>query len=221
MTTPGRARPRLNRPLVPAPAGRGAARRARTRRDARPARRPRSSTSGCGWRLVDASRWRGRTRGAEVIGVDIDAPSIEMARGNAAEPPAWPTGSSFRIADGGSLARRAGFDVAFAFECVHDMPRPVEVLAAVRRSLRPDGVVVVMDEAVADEFTAPGDDVERSCTGSACSSACPTDVVGAVGGHRHGDARRRAARVRRGGRLQRASRCCRSRTSASSVLPAD
>ena len=24
------------------------------------------------------------------------------------------------------------FDAAFAFECVHDMPRPVEVLAAIR-----------------------------------------------------------------------------------------
>jgi hypothetical protein len=37
------------------------------------------------------------------------------------------------------------------------MHRPVEVLAAVRRAVRRDGLVVVMDEAVADEFTAPGD----------------------------------------------------------------
>jgi hypothetical protein len=41
------------------------------------------------------------------------------------------------------------------------MPRPVEVLAAARRAVRPDGHVVVMDEAVADEFTAPGDELER------------------------------------------------------------
>ena len=53
------------------------------------------------------------------------------------------------------------YDVAFAFECVHDMARPVEVLAAIRAALDPDGVLVVMDEAVAEEFTAPGDDLER------------------------------------------------------------
>jgi hypothetical protein len=31
----------------------------------------------------------------------------------------------------------------------------------VRRAVRPDGVVVVMDEAVGEEFTAPADDVDR------------------------------------------------------------
>ena len=70
----------------------------------------------------------------------------------------------FQLADAGSLPGQAGstpYDAAFAFECVHDMPRPVEVLAAARSAVRPDGFVVVMDEAVADEFTAPGDDVER------------------------------------------------------------
>ena len=32
-----------------------------------------------------------------------------------------------------------GFDAAFAFECVHDMPRPVDVLSAVRTALAPGG----------------------------------------------------------------------------------
>ena len=59
------------------------------------------------------------------------------------------------------MADAGPYDAVFAFECLHDMPRPVEVLAAVRRSIGPDGVVVVMDEAAADRFTAPGDDVER------------------------------------------------------------
>src|SRR5699024_5371576 len=54
-----------------------------------------------------------------------------------------------------------GYDAAFAFECVHDMPRPADVLAAVREAVTDDGVVVVMDERVADEFTAPGDPVEQ------------------------------------------------------------
>ena len=41
------------------------------------------------------------------------------------------------------------------------MPRPVEVLAEMRRAVRDDGAVIVMDEAVAETFTAPGDDVDR------------------------------------------------------------
>ena len=52
------------------------------------------------------------------------------------------------------------YDAVFAFECIHDLPDPVGVLAAMRR-LAGDGAVVVMDERVAEEFTAPGDDVER------------------------------------------------------------
>jgi SAM-dependent methyltransferase len=99
---------------------------------------------------------------AEVVGVDIDAPSIEMARRSAATHRDVAGRLNFRTADAGTVAAEEGrFDAAFAFECVHDMPRPVEVLSAVRRAVRPDGIVVVMDEAVGEEFTAPGNEVER------------------------------------------------------------
>jgi len=56
---------------------------------------------------------------------------------------------------------------------LHDMPRPVEVLGAVRRAVRPDGLVVIMDEAVADEFTAPGDDLERFMYGASLLICLP------------------------------------------------
>ena len=79
-----------------------------------------------------------------------------------ARPGRRPTGSRSTLADGDEARGEDGrYDAAFAFECVHDMPRPVEVLAAMRRAVRPDGLVVIMDEAVADEFTAPGDELER------------------------------------------------------------
>ncbi len=45
-------------------------------------------------------------------------------------------------------------------ESIHDMARPVEVLAAIRDSLAP-GDPIVADEKVAESFTAPGDPVER------------------------------------------------------------
>ena len=50
------------------------------------------------------------------------------------------------------------------------MSRPVEALRAMRRLRAADGVVLVMDERVAEAFTAPGDDVERFMYG--CSVLC-------------------------------------------------
>jgi hypothetical protein len=51
--------------------------------------------------------------------------------------------------------------VATIFEGVHDLARPVEVLTAVRYLLKRGGVANVMDEKVAETFTAPRDDLER------------------------------------------------------------
>jgi SAM-dependent methyltransferase len=101
---------------------------------------------------------------ATVVGVDIDAPSIEAARAAAAA--AGLTGRvEFVLAQGEALPAAEPYDAAFAFECLHDMPRPVEVLAAIRSAVRPDGLVVIMDEAVADEFTAPGDEIDQCMYG--------------------------------------------------------
>ena len=101
---------------------------------------------------------------ATVVGVDIDAPSIEAARAAAAA--AGLTGRvEFVLAQGEALPAAEPCDAAFAFECLHDMPRPVEVLAAIRSAVRPDGLVVIMDEAVADEFTAPGDEIDQCMYG--------------------------------------------------------
>ena len=115
---------------------------------------------GGGWSTIALARAYPE---ASVEGVDIDAASVAMARSHAIQA-GLEDRVAFELADASSLPGQAGatpYDAAFAFECVHDMPRPVEVLAAARSAVRPDGFVVVMDEAVADEFTAPGDDVER------------------------------------------------------------
>jgi hypothetical protein len=72
----------------------------------------------------------------------------------------WPGGLP-DVAGAETLTEHERFDAAFAFECVHDMPRPVEVLAALHQAVRPDGAVVIMDEAVADSMQAPGDELEQ------------------------------------------------------------
>ena len=101
---------------------------------------------------------------ATVTGIDVDEPSVAAARAHAEE-----AGLSDRVSfpdpDAGALDQPDAFDAAFVFEALHDMPQPVEVLSAIRWAVRPHGAVVVMDEAVADEFTAPGDVVERAMYG--------------------------------------------------------
>ncbi len=95
----------------------------------------------------------------QVTGFDVDDPSVEMARANAAEA-GLSDRVSFASADAAQLPR-SEFTAAFAFECVHDLSRPVELLAAVRESLAPGGFLVVMDEAVAEQFRPNGDELER------------------------------------------------------------
>jgi predicted O-methyltransferase YrrM len=99
---------------------------------------------------------------ATVTGIDVDEPSIAAARSHAEQAE---LADRVRFRGPSGLDEADSFDAAFIFEALHDMPQPVEVLTALRRAVRPEGLVVVMDEAVADEFTAPGDAVERAMYG--------------------------------------------------------
>jgi SAM-dependent methyltransferase len=112
---------------------------------------------GFGWSTIGLARAYPQAR---FVGVDVDAPSVEAARRNAVEAGVADR-VAFEHADAGTLSALGPFDAAFAFECVHDMPQPAAVLAAMRSAVAPGAPVVVMDEGVAHEFTAPGDDVER------------------------------------------------------------
>ncbi len=101
---------------------------------------------------------------AMVDGYDVDAPSIALATRNAAASGVGDRARFHRVDVSGSDVG-AGYDAVFAFECVHDLAAPVEFLATARRAASPHGVTVVMDEAVAREFTAPGDELERMMYG--------------------------------------------------------
>lgn len=109
---------------------------------------------------------------ARVDGFDVDAPSVEQAGRNAAE-----TGVAervrFSVTDVATLTAAGEYDLVMAFECVHDLPDPVAVLAAMRAMVRPGGTVLVVDERVAETFTAPGDDVERLMYGYSLTCCLP------------------------------------------------
>jgi len=98
---------------------------------------------------------------ARVDGYDVDPASIEAARQHADSHDLGDR-VSFHLVNGAAVETEAGeYDVVTAFECIHDMPDPVSVLANARRLVREDGTVVVMDERVPEAFSGAGDPVEQ------------------------------------------------------------
>jgi SAM-dependent methyltransferase len=112
---------------------------------------------GAGWSSIAIARAYPKVT---VDGFDLDESSIELARANLAG-----TGVEDRVAfhlrDAGDPELAGSYQLVTVFEALHDMSQPVEVLRALRGLVADDGAVVVMDERVADVFTAPGDEVER------------------------------------------------------------
>lgn len=119
----------------------------------RPGARIADVGAGGGWSSIALA---GAHEGLQADGFDVDEPSVALARSNARE-----AGLSdrvrFHLADGDSIDSHGRYDAVFAFECIHDMPRPVDVLRAMREAVADDGVVVVMDERVGDGFDRPGE----------------------------------------------------------------
>ncbi|MGD9715319.1 MAG: class I SAM-dependent methyltransferase [Thermomicrobiales bacterium] len=111
-----------------------------------------------------------------VDGYDLDEASVEAATRNAQEHGVADR-VSFHVRDAGDPELAGKYDLATAFECIHDMWDPVSVLAAMRRLVGPGGTVLVMDESVADEFGAIGDDVERFMYGFSFLHCLPVGMV--------------------------------------------
>ncbi|MFC4060779.1 SAM-dependent methyltransferase [Planomonospora corallina] len=141
----------------------------------RAAPRPRIADVGCGqgWSTLAVAR---AFPNAEVEGIDLDEASIAEAREQAER-----AGLADRIrltrADAASMAGSGPYDLVLILEALHDFPRPVEALRAVRAALAPGGAVLVADERVADRFTAPGDKVERMMYGWSVTHCLPTQLV--------------------------------------------
>lgn len=102
---------------------------------------------------------------AEVVGMDLDAPSIREARAHAAaaglaERVRFVAGDAARPDELPSPQQRQ-YDLVCVFEALHDMGDPVGALRSFRDRLTPGGVLLVADERVADKFAPPTEEVER------------------------------------------------------------
>jgi SAM-dependent methyltransferase len=112
---------------------------------------------GGGWSSIAMARAYPKVR---VDGYDVDGPSVDLARANAAE-----AGLSDRVQfstrDIADPAITDQYQLITIFEALHDFSQPVQALRAMRGLLADDGALIVMDEKVEETFTAPGSDLER------------------------------------------------------------
>jgi hypothetical protein len=82
-------------------------------------------------------------------GIDMSDEGIAAAR---AEATAWGlTNVRFEVGDATTLSP-SSFDLVTAFDVIHDLARPAEVLAQVSASLRPDGVFLMADMAASSHL---------------------------------------------------------------------
>lgn len=103
---------------------------------------------GAGWSCIGFAK---AYPNARVDGYDLDEASVDLARRNVKE-----AGVEDRVRihrqDASDPDLDGSYDLVTAFECVHDMARPGEALATMRRLAGDDGDVLIADERVAGDF---------------------------------------------------------------------
>lgn len=112
---------------------------------------------GAGWSAIALASAYPAVR---VDGFDLDDASVAAARRNVDE-----AGLSSRVRvqvrDARDPGLAGGYELVCAFETLHDMGDPSSALAACRSLVANDGMVLVADMAAADQFQAPGDELQR------------------------------------------------------------
>jgi ubiquinone/menaquinone biosynthesis C-methylase UbiE len=107
-----------------------------------------------------------------VDGFDLDGDVIAAARLNS-EKLGVGDRVSFSVTDAADPRLSGKYELVTIFEALHDMSRPVEALRAALGLLSEGGSVVVGDELVEDEFTAPASEREQYEYGWSVVSCLP------------------------------------------------
>jgi SAM-dependent methyltransferase len=128
---------------------------------------------GQGWSSIAFARGFPKVR---VDGFDLDEASVAAARENA-EAAGVADRVAFQVRDAGDPALAGHYDLALAFECIHDMSDPVGVLGSMRRLVGSGGTVLIVDERVPDAFAPNGDEVERLMYGFSVLHCLPVGMV--------------------------------------------
>lgn len=113
-----------------------------------------------------------------VDAIDLDVASVESAKANVAA-----AGLASRVhpaaQDASDPALEGRYDLVTIFEALHDMNHPVDALRAARAMLADGGALLIGDERVAEEFAAPGDEIERFNYGWSVLHCLPVGMLDA------------------------------------------
>lgn len=116
---------------------------------------------------------------ARVDAVDVDPTTVDLARRNVSEA-GLADRVTVHLGDAAAVGLEPGYHLVTAFECLHDLPHPVPVLATMRAlAAQPDGgqgAVVVADEAAGERFRAPAGRMDRMMYGFSLLSCLPDSM---------------------------------------------
>ena len=82
-------------------------------------------------------------------GYDPSSVAIEMAKADTQAEGL--TNITYHIARGEDLPQTAVYDIVLTLDCLHDMPFPQQVMAAIRGSIKPDGIWIIKDIRCSDK----------------------------------------------------------------------
>jgi 2-polyprenyl-3-methyl-5-hydroxy-6-metoxy-1,4-benzoquinol methylase len=129
---------------------------------------------GTGWSTIALAR---AYPTAHVHGIDLDTGSVDDARGNATQA-GLDERVDFEVRDAVTADHLdEHFDLICIFEALHDMAHPVRTLENLRQTLADGGAVLVADERVAEEFTAPADFNDRLMYGWSVLHCLPATMA--------------------------------------------
>ena len=118
---------------------------------------------------------------SEFHGYDLSTHAITRAQDNAGARGI--TNARFQVVRGESLPVDPTYDFMITFDCIHDMTRPAEVIAAIRKALKPDGVWLIKDirskPRFEDNFRNPLLAMMYGFSVSACMSSALSEPGGA------------------------------------------
>ena len=112
-----------------------------------------------------------------VDGIDLDASSIEAARGLLAGSELGDR-VAFHHRDAGDPDLSGRYDLVTLFEALHDMSYPVDVLRTLGGLLVEGGCVLVADERAAERFSPDAGEVERLHYGFSVLHCLPVGMLG-------------------------------------------
>ncbi|WP_421726060.1 class I SAM-dependent methyltransferase [Bauldia sp.] len=137
---------------------------------------------------------------AEVIGIDFHAPSIDEARGHAADHGGLDN-LSFAVGLAEDLPGD-DYDLITFFDCLHDMGDPVSAARRVRQALKPDGTWMIVEPFAEDRLEDNLTPVSRIYYAASLMTCVPASLgqdVGAALGAQAGEAKLREVVVDGGG----------------------